>query len=132
MHKRTKLSGFIIVELLIVVVIAVLAAISIVVYTNTNNQAHTSAAGSEASQVAKKMQRYYAGDGNYPTSLAEAGVADTDTLQYAYSNTTSPKTFCVTKTLGTKSMKADTVPYRPQSRLVVRGMGRVVWQVLRT
>jgi prepilin-type N-terminal cleavage/methylation domain-containing protein len=60
-------SGFTIVELLIViVVIAILATISIVAYTGIQNRAKTSAGQTLASQVAKKIEAYYAVNSTYP------------------------------------------------------------------
>jgi prepilin-type N-terminal cleavage/methylation domain-containing protein len=88
-----KNRGFTIVELLIViVVIAILATISIVAYTGIQNRAKTSAGQTLASQVAKKLEAYYAINSAYPTTktqiqgtneskidgLPAALVADTD------------------------------------------------------
>ena len=65
--SRRNSSGFTIVELLIVVVvIAILAAISIVAYTGIQNRANDSAAQSDITNFAKKIQLYYAEYGAYP------------------------------------------------------------------
>lgn len=77
--KKT-INGFTIVELLIViVVIAILAAISVVAYTGVRNRARTSSAQFAASTVAKKVELYYTGIGNYPTRFSDlTGAASTD------------------------------------------------------
>lgn len=114
LFSRKTYTGFTIVELLIVVVvIAILAAISLVAYRGINDRAHSSAASSEASQAAKKVQLFYAENEAYPTSLAAAGITNTDALQYAYSNSGNPKTFCVTATSGNKSFKVDSASSNP-------------------
>jgi prepilin-type N-terminal cleavage/methylation domain-containing protein len=67
-----KQGGFTIVELLIViVVIAILATISIVAYTGIQNRAKTSAGNELASQVAKKLEAYYAINSAYPITRTE-------------------------------------------------------------
>lgn len=94
--KQKNTSGFTIVELLIVVVvIAILAAITIVAYNGIQNRAKTSAAQSAVSQAVKKINLYAVDNGDqYPTSLAAAGISNTDNLQY----TGGGATFCVTGT----------------------------------
>lgn len=68
-HSR---QGFTIVELLIViVVIAILAAISIVAYTGIQDRAHNTAAASDASAFAKKLELIKAKTGRYPTAVNE-------------------------------------------------------------
>ena len=96
--------GFTIVELLIViVVIAILAAITIVAYNGVSNRAKASAAQSAASQASKKVAAYAVTNSDqYPADLATAGVSNSgDTVfQYSVNNTSSPRTFCVTATIG--------------------------------
>lgn len=88
--------GFTIVELLIViVVIAILAAITIVAYNGIQNRAKASAAQAAASQAARKIALYAVEHNDqYPTSLEEAGIANTQGLQYSGGGSS----FCVTAT----------------------------------
>jgi len=94
MKWAQKHKGFTIVELLIVVVvIAILAAITIVAYNGITQRAKASAAQSLVSQTATKVALYAAANGDqYPTTLALAGVTNTDDLQYISNGTT----FCIT------------------------------------
>lgn len=88
--------GFTIVELLIVVVvIAILAAITTVAYNGIQNRAKASAAQSIVSQAVKKIALYAVeNNGNPPTSLSQAGVTNTDAIQYTSNGTT----YCITGT----------------------------------
>jgi len=103
-HPRRD--GFTIVELLIViVVIAILAAITIVAYNGIQNRAKASAAQSGAAQVKKKATAYALTNSDaYPATLAAIDVSNSETTyQYSVNNSSSPKTFCVTATVGTFS-----------------------------
>lgn len=103
-HPRRH--GFTIVELLIViVVIAILAAIIIVAYNGIQNRTKISAVQSAVSQVKKKALAYaLTNSDNYPATLTAIDVNNSDTtFQYSVNNSASPKTFCVTATLGTFS-----------------------------
>lgn len=96
--------GFTIVELfIVVVVIAILAAISIVAYRGIQERADASSAQSLATQAATKVKLYFVEHESYPDSLAAAGIADTQGLQYSFNNSTSPRTFCITATSANKS-----------------------------
>ena len=99
-----KKRGFTIVELLIViVVIGILAAVIIVAYSGIQKRAQGAAAQSSALQVAKKAREYSIdNNGSYPTTLATIGFTnnDTATYQYTYDNGASPKSFCITVTVG--------------------------------
>lgn len=102
--KRVRINqlGFTIVELLIViVVIAILAAITVVAYTGIQRSATASAVQSSLSQAAKKAMTYALKNGNqYPDTLAEVGITDSDSVTYQYSNDTSitPGRFAITAT----------------------------------
>jgi prepilin-type N-terminal cleavage/methylation domain-containing protein len=99
--------GFTIVELLIViVVIGILAAITIVAYNGISNRAKQSAAQSGVSQAYKKVMAYAVQNSDtYPGDLVTAGVSDANdtSFQYSVNNSSSPRTFCVTATVGTVS-----------------------------
>ena len=97
--------GFTIVELLIViVVIAILAAITIVAYNGISNRAKAGAAQSLASQVTRKILAQAAlNDGDYPATLADAGITDTKGLDYTPDNNSTPKKFGLTATSGNVS-----------------------------
>jgi len=99
--------GFTIVELLIViVVIGILAAITIVAYNGIQKRAQVASAQTGTNQAAKKIAAYSATNNDmFPTSLSDAGITDSAsiTYQYTYSNSASPKTYCVTATTSTTS-----------------------------
>ena len=105
MQWAQKQKGFTIVELLIVVVvIAILAAITIVAYNGIQNRAKQSAAQSLLSQTNKKILAYAVQNGDtYPESLEDAGVTNTEGLQYSFNNLSTPKTYGLTATNGTHS-----------------------------
>ncbi len=114
MHKQTKLSGLTIVELLIViVVIAILAAISVVAYRGIQDRANASAASSAASQASRKIQLFFTENDNYPASLTTAGLDDMNNLQYAFNNSSNPKTYCVTASAGNKSFYVSNTATTP-------------------
>ena len=96
MKWAQKYKGFTIVELLIVVVvIAILAAITIVAYNGIQNRAKVVAVQAEVSQASTKIDIYAAtNDGQYPNALGDAGVTNTDSLQY----TGGGAAYCLTGT----------------------------------
>lgn len=93
-------AGFTIVELLIViVVIAILATITIVAYNGIQDRARTSAMTSALTQAGKKMTLWRVDNPDqYPASLAELGVNDTDTIAYQYTFDNTAQTYCITAT----------------------------------
>lgn len=97
------LRGFTIVELLIViVVIAILATITIVGYNGIAQHAKESAATSAVTSAKSKLALYSAEkNGEFPASLSDVGVANSDTTQYQYSvnNTSNPPGYCLTVTV---------------------------------
>jgi len=99
-------AGFTIVELLIVVVIiGILAAITLVSYNGIQGRAQQSVAKEAVNQAVGKVMAYAALNNDvYPATLADATVNGNDSTTYEYSvnNTSSPKTFCVTATIGNK------------------------------
>ena len=71
MNLKTSQKGFTIVELLIViVVIAILAAISIVAYVGIQNNARASERQSDATNIAKVAETYFATNSTYPADAA--------------------------------------------------------------
>jgi prepilin-type N-terminal cleavage/methylation domain-containing protein len=104
-NLKQKQNGFTIVELLIViVVIAILAAITIVAFNGVQNRAKASAAQSLVSQTVRKILAYSVeNSGDYPETLQDAGVTNTDGLDYTKDNTTNPKKYGVTATNGNVS-----------------------------
>lgn len=113
LHFTNKQSGFTIVELLIVVVvIAILATITVVAYTGIQNRANDSAVQSDLSNIARKINMFYAVNGRYPQGSADMLSADIHVSKTAYSrgmlsgaswynlvycwpNTTNPDRFAV-------------------------------------
>lgn len=90
--------GFTIVELLIViVVIGILAAIVIVAYQGVSNRAKVASITSGLTQYSKKIQVYNTTNGNYPTSMSEAGIKEGDGVLYQYTSTSSTE-YCLTAT----------------------------------
>ena len=77
MNLKSNQKGFTIVELLIViVVIAILAAISIVAYVGIQNNARASERQSDASNIVKVAETYFAQNSAYPTTAAHFSAAD--------------------------------------------------------
>ncbi len=75
--RRSKRSGFTIVELLIViVVIGILAAISVVAYNGIQNRAHSTAVKSDLNNNAKKLEEYKILNGRYPLNESQFKDAD--------------------------------------------------------
>ncbi len=115
--KINKNRGFTIVELLIViVVIAILAAISIVAYTGIQDSARSAAATTSARQVADKIGVYAVENEQYPASLSDISIANNGSTAYQYrvSNTSDPKTWCVTATVGNKSFYTSNAQSTPR------------------
>jgi prepilin-type N-terminal cleavage/methylation domain-containing protein len=109
-NLKNSHKGFTIVELLIVVVvIAILAAITIVAYNGIQTRAKTSSLNSDLRNVAVKIANDYTLNGNYPASIATINngegfkASNNAVLTYTVDNTSDPKTFCITGTLGSIS-----------------------------
>lgn len=67
--KKSKSTGFTLVELLIVIIIiGILAAIAFVAYTGSQNKAHKADAQSTLAQIRNKLGEYNADQGYYPAS----------------------------------------------------------------
>ena len=82
MHKHDR-EGFTIVELLIViVVIAILAAITVVAFNGIRDRAQASQAAAQLDQARKKVRLYYTENSAYPSTMAAAGVNDTNGTVY--------------------------------------------------
>lgn len=128
--KNKYSAGFTIVELLIViVVIGILAAITIVAYNGVQNRARTSAVTSQLTQAAKKITIWQVDNpGVSPTTLADAGIADTGNVafQYTSNNTMSPSTYCVTATYGALMYYVDQATSTPTVG-ICSGYNILVW-----
>lgn len=104
--KNDRQLGFTIVELLIViVVIGILAAITVVAFNGVQDRAMRAQVVSMADQAGKKVMVYQAGEGSYPTTLAEAGIANTADVTYDYTQTGD--WFCVTAKLASNAQIAS-------------------------
>ena len=103
---KHKQQGFTIVELLIVIVIiGILATISIVAYNNVNDKARELSAQSSAKQLFSKLAAYEVEKGTFPSTLDDINIKDSGstTYQYRVDNSSNPKTWCSTVTVGSKS-----------------------------
>jgi len=101
-RQRTQ-RGFTIVELLIVVVvIAILAGITIVAFSGIRGRAIDTSLQSDLrnSQTAIRTAEI---DGDIPTDTSSFKASNGATYQYTYDNTGSPKTYCITATISSKS-----------------------------
>jgi prepilin-type N-terminal cleavage/methylation domain-containing protein len=105
LSRRNNKRGFTIVELLIViVVIAILASITIVSFNGISKRAIMATLSSDlsSSNEAILLYEFDSNNNSYPTSLSllNDGVgiraSGDNTFGYAYDNTSTPKTFCVT------------------------------------
>lgn len=100
-------AGFTIVELLIVIiVIGILTAIGVVSYNSVREQANNSVAIAATADAAKVIGKYAITNNiRYPATLSDVGLANNSTTSYQYrvDNAASPRTYCVTVTVGNKS-----------------------------
>lgn len=115
---KDRKSGFTIVELLIVIVIiGILATISIVAYNNVNDKARESSAQSSAKQLTTKLLAYEVENGSLPNELNDIGIKDSGstTYQYSVNNSSNPKTWCSTVTVGNKSSYTSNTQTSPKS-----------------
>lgn len=128
--KNKHRQGFTIVELLIViVVIGILAAITIVAYNGIQTRARTAAVTSQLTQASQKIAVWQADNpGQSPVTLADVGVADTDSVSYQLTsnNSVSPSTFCVTATYGSITYYIDNTGNAPTAG-VCSGYNLVAW-----
>jgi prepilin-type N-terminal cleavage/methylation domain-containing protein len=103
--------GFTIVELLVViVVVAILAAISIVAYNGIQDRARRSSASSSLSQAIKKIKLWQIDNSSAtPTTLAEAGISNTDGSTYNYRRFDGNTNYCVSITSNGRSYYATSI-----------------------
>lgn len=108
-----KAHGFTIVELLIVIVIiAILAAISIVAYRGIQDRARTSSLQSTLAQMAKKIEsQRVLNDGNYPSTLADAGLTLPTDGSYTYSGSNAG--YCLGGTISNISYRVRSTDKTP-------------------
>lgn len=112
-HRRQS-HGFTIVELLIIiVVIAILAAISVVAYNGIQQRANDSSASNAAQQAGRKIVAFHTLEERYPESLEEVDL-DSQDLEYSFSNSADPATFCVTATTNTSSFYVSSTQRSPR------------------
>ena len=113
-YKKAFSSAFTLVELLIViVVIAILAAISIVGYNGIQERARGAAVSSALSQASQKIAVWQVDNpGVTPSSLNDAGVSNTDTITYQYSQTNNNQDYCITATTGNTSYYLNSTTQR--------------------
>ncbi len=104
---RPSQHGFTLIELIIViVVIAILAVISTALYFGLQERARNSAAKSAIVDVTKKMLNYSTlNNGQYPPTLASAGIYDSESTKYTYTLLTDiqPNYYCLTATVDEQS-----------------------------
>jgi len=102
-------AAFTIVELVIVIsVIGILATISIVAYNGVQDRARTASAVDGANQAADLLEAFaLKNNGVYPAtnSLASAGVANSASVTYQYSQVSGGTNYCITATSGNVSYK---------------------------
>jgi prepilin-type N-terminal cleavage/methylation domain-containing protein len=104
--KINRQSGFTVVELLIVIVIiGILAAITIVAYNGIQERARASSVSSALSQAVKKIAVWQVDNpSTSPSTLATAGITDSNEVSYQYTAGTGG-TYCITATTGPTSYK---------------------------
>ena len=112
--KNNTSRAFTLVELLIViVVIAILAAISIVGYNGIQERARGAAVSSALSQASQKIAVWQVDNpGVTPSSLSDAGISNTDTITYQYSQTNNNQDYCITATTGNTSYYLNSTTQR--------------------
>lgn len=100
LHRQTHSRAFTIVELVIVIsVIGILAAITVVGYNGYQERARTAAAIAGVDQAADLLEAYQLKNGGlYPTSLSSAGITDTGSVTYQYTQVSGGTNYCVTAT----------------------------------
>lgn len=102
LHRKTYIKAFTIVELAIVItVIGIIASITIVSFSGYQNRARTAAAIEGANQATDLLEAFQLkNNGLYPAtgSLSSAGVTDTTSVTYQYSQTSSGANYCLTAT----------------------------------
>lgn len=95
-------TAFTIVELLIVIsVIGILATVSVVAYNGAQNRARSAAAMDGANKAADLLEAFQLNNnGLYPStgSLSSAGIADSNSVTYQYSQTSGGANYCLTAT----------------------------------
>lgn len=100
--RNLSQNAFTIVELLVVVVvIGILASITIVSYNGAQERARRTAAIDGINQAVDLLEAFQVKNGGlYPASgsLASAGVKDSDSVTYQYTQTDSGKNYCITAT----------------------------------
>ena len=83
--KEDKQKGFTLIELMIVVaIIGILASVAIPAYQDYTAKAQVSEAFSLASSAKSAVSLYYAENGSFPTSNADAGIAAATTINGTY------------------------------------------------
>lgn len=99
-HRRPNdQRGFTVVELLIViVVIGILATLTIIAYAGVQGQARSAKAKDSTTQAAAKIKEYAIRNSTLPASLSAAGVENTTTVAYTYTN--FGNTYCVAAATG--------------------------------
>jgi len=117
--NQPRRHGFTIVELLIViVVIGILAAITIVAFNGVQKRAQNSAAQSAVAQANRKVMTYAVTNSDkYPATAAEADLVNNgDTMyQYTANNFSSPRTYCITVTVGNSNYTMSNTATVPSS-----------------
>jgi len=103
-HSRRYKHGFTIVELLIViVVIGILASLVIVSYNGITNRANEKSAQSAVAQANKAIMSFAVQNSDsFPANLTDVNVNDSSgtTFSYVVYNSTTPKKYCVSATVG--------------------------------
>lgn len=100
LHRQTFSKAFTIVEILVVIsVMGIVASIGIVSYNGYQERARAAAAIAGVNQATDLLEAYQLKNGGlYPTTLAAAGVTDTDSVKYQYTRISGGTDYCVTAT----------------------------------